>query len=45
MPEALPTRLLISVSNDEFDATFEPRYTKFFTFSDIIDVDWMVKTK
>ena len=33
MPEALPMRQLISVSNDAFDATLEPRYTKFFTFS------------
>ena len=33
MPEALPMRQLISVSNYAFDATLEPRYTKFFTFS------------
>ena len=33
MPEALPMRQLISVSNDAFDATLEPRYKKFFTFS------------
>ena len=32
MPEALPMRLFISLSNDALDATFEPRYTKFFTF-------------
>ena len=34
VPEALPMRQLISVSNDAFDATLEPRYTKFlFTYS------------
>ena len=33
MPDALPMRLFISLSNDAFDATFEPRYTKLSTFS------------
>ena len=31
--EALPMRLFNLVSNDAFDAAFEPRYTMFFTFS------------
>ena len=33
VPDALPMRLFISLSNDAFDATFEPRYTKLSTFS------------
>ena len=37
LPEALPMRQLIYVSNDAFDATLEPRYTTFFTFSILID--------
>ena len=28
VPDALPMRLFISLSNDAFDATLEPRYTK-----------------
>ena len=44
IPEALPIRQLISVSNDAFDATLEPSYTKFFT-SILIDggisVPWL----
>ena len=33
VPDALPKRLFISLSNDAFDATFEPRFTKLSTFS------------
>ena len=33
VPEALPMRQLIFMSNDAFDAILESKYTKFFTFS------------
>ena len=33
VPEALPMRHLIYVSNDAFDAILEPKYTNQFTFS------------
>ena len=33
VPEALPMQQLIYVFNEAFDATLEPRYTIFFTFS------------
>ena len=33
VPEALPMRQLVSVSNDAFDAILEPRSTKSLTFS------------
>ena len=42
VPETLPMRKLIYVSNDAFDAILEPRYTKYFYIFDIlvIDLDW-----